>query len=162
MANIWERFDDIVSTEEVAEAKEQFAPTPAGIYDAVLTKYIASESQNGLPMIKGSFKLVNGKNVFFNILLQNVNYPENTKRNVAQAHLMTNQLTGFDADFEGLGNLAGRIDAMSDAEGDLLDEYKKPHRIKVSYGKKDLDMKFANVDVLSDPVMTVFDEDTPF
>ena len=107
MANIWERFNGIASVDEVKEAKEQFAPIPAGTYEVVLDKIEAGESKTGLPMIKGQFTIIEGgRKIFYNHLLQNVNKPEYTARAVSEGVTFIEKLLDDTINFKGLAHLA--------------------------------------------------------
>ena len=86
MSNIWDRFDSIVKPEEVIEAKSKFEPTEAGKYEVTLEELIPSENKDGLPALKGRFRTIEGnKVIFYNQNLQNLNFPEMTAVNIAEA-----------------------------------------------------------------------------
>ena len=150
MNNIWERFENIASVDEVQTAKVQFSPIEAGDYKAVLESIEPAESKDGLPMIKGKFRLVdNNRVVFYNQMLQNLNYPNMTAQNIAEAITFVGGLLGQDVDFEGLGHLANLITTIP-----IGGEY----MMNVSYGKKDFEMKFPKLKV----VEMLVDGDQPF
>jgi len=141
MANIWERFNGIASVDEVKEAKEQFAPIPAGTYEVVLDKIEAGESKTGLPMIKGQFTIIEGgRKIFYNHLLQNVNKPEYTARAVSEGVTFIEKLLDDTINFKGLAQLAEKIDTVP-AGG--------KYRLKVAYGQKDTELKFPKLTVVN-------------
>mgnify|MGYP001036179386 CR=1 FL=1 len=151
-SNIWERFDTIAKPEEVAEVKSSFSPTPAGKYRVRLEQLEPSESQTGLPMLKGRFRIIaTNRIVFYNQLLQNLNNPEMTKFNVGEAVKFLEGLIKEDIDFVGLSQLADIATSIP-----LGEEY----TIQVSYGKKDLEMKYPKIKILEET--EVFEEDTEF
>ena len=136
MSNLWERFDSIVTVSEVTEAKNKFTPIEAGDYKAVLEELSPSESKNGLPMLKGKFRTVEGNRViFYNQMLQNLSNPNMTAVNVAEAVTFIGGLVGEEIEFQGLARLASLVTSVP-VGGEYL--------INVSYGKNDLDMKLLN------------------
>lgn len=162
MSNLWERFDSIASKDEVETAKAQFSPLPAGEYAVVLESVEAAESKDGLPMLKAKLRVVeNNRVIFHNQMLQSLNYPNMTAVNIAEAIDFLSKVTGQDVEFEGLGKLAQFI-----SEVPVGGEYK----VKVSYGKNDLDQKFPKVKVLAaevsvetmDFTAAIGDDDMPF
>ena len=139
--NIWERFENVASTEEVATAKVQFTPLEEGDYDVLLESIEASENKDGLPMIKGRFRIIsNNRVVFYNQNLQNINYPNMTAQNIAEAILFIGALKGEDIEFEGMSKLASTIESI---------ETGTKHRLNISYGKKDLDKKFPKLKIIA-------------
>lgn len=150
MSNVWERFENIASVDEVATAKVQFSPIEEGDHKAVLETIEPSESKDGLPMIKGKFRLVdNNRVVFYNQMLQNLSYPNMTAQNIAEAITFVGGLLGQDVEFEGLGALADLITTVP-----IGGEY----MLNVSYGKKDFDKKFPKLKV----VEILIDGEMPF
>lgn len=140
MENVWERFANIASASEVQEAKSQFTPISAGDYTAILESLEPSQSQNGLPMLKGKFKIVeSGRYAFYNQVLQNINNPQMTPVNIADAVEFVSGLTGTDVEFTNLADFANTV-----ANVKLNQKYK----IRISYGTKDLEMKFPRFKVL--------------
>lgn len=140
MSNLWERFENIVSKDEVADVKAQFEPISAGDYKVILENIEPSESKAGLPMLKGKFRMVdNNRIVFYNQMLQNLNNPQMTAVNVNEANNFVNALTGEDIDFDTLGKLAERVTNIS--VGGV-------YTITVSYGKKDAEMKFPKIKIV--------------
>ena len=152
MSNLWERFENIANADEVAEAKSSYTPVEAGSYVATLEKFEATESQSGLPMLKAQFRLLNNRVIFYNMVLQNVNNPDWTARNIAQAVTFVNKVTGEDVEFTSLGDLAQRV------ENTVLG---KQYNINVTYGKNDVEMKFAKVSVKGE-YKELTDDDIPF
>lgn len=164
MSNLWERFESIVSTEEVKEAKAQFTPLEAGDYSAILESIEPSESKNGLPMLKGKFKAINGgRFLFYNQMLQNLSNPKMTAINVAEAIEFVGGLLEEEVDFKGLADFANLIYGIP--TGGI-------YKVNVSYGQKDYEMKFPklkiiekvaeNIDVYNQEVPMVDDGDMPF
>lgn len=139
MSNVWERFDSIVKPEEVTEAKSKFAPVEAGKYLAVLEEITPAENKDGLPMLKGKFRTVESNRIlFYNQNLQNLNYPNMTAVNVAEAVTFISNLTGEDVEFTNLSSLATLVSTIQTG-GEYM--------VEVYYGKTDLDMKFPKLKV---------------
>lgn len=140
MQNLWERFDTIADPTEVMEAKSQFEPIDAGEYEVVLEELSAAESKLGLPMLKGKFRLItNNRILFYNQMLQNLNYPNMTAVNIAEAVDFLGGIIGEEVEFTGLaalGQLVSEIPVGSN------------HLIKVSYGAKDVERAFPKVKIL--------------
>lgn len=137
---IWENFDDIASTEEVQNATAKYSPVNAGDYEAVLENIEPSFSKNNLPMIKGKFRLLEGgRLVFYNQMLQNLNYPDMTADNIAEAKEFIEKLSDEEFEFAGLDDLATRVQEIK-----LGGTYK----IRITYGKKDYDKKFPKIKCL--------------
>lgn len=141
--NIWERFENIVSPEEVLEAKTAFEPIEEGNYACELIKIEASESEKGLPMLKGEFKSDTGRRIFYNQVLQNLNNPRMTAVNIGEACKFLEGLTGEEVVFQSLGQLAQIIDQISEE----LTTTNKYYLVNVSYGKKDIEKKFAKLKI---------------
>lgn len=140
MDNLWDRFDNIVTPKEVDDAKAQFDPFEAGEYECILEAIEAGESKDGLPMLKGKFRVIeNNRILFYNQMLQNLNYPNMTAVNVAEAVKFIDGLTGEEVIFTSLGKLAERVTNMKTG-GQYI--------IEVAYGKKDLEMKFPKLKVV--------------
>lgn len=143
--NIWERFDEIAPVEEVMEAKSQFEPIEVGTHRMRLESIEPSTSKSGLPMLKAKFRLTeNNRILFLNQMLQNLNYPKMTARNIADAISLVGQLIGEDLDYEELGGLAKFAELITQIPigGEYL--------IDVSYGPKDLDKSFPKIRVVED------------
>jgi hypothetical protein len=140
MSNLWERFDGIATPSEVENAKSQFEPIEAGKYEVVLEELAPSESQNGLPMLKGKFRTLENRVIFYNQMLQNASNPTMTAVNIAEAVKFLDGITGEEVAFTSLGALANRVTEIT-----LGGRYE----IEVSYGKKDLEQKFPKLKVLT-------------
>ena len=140
--NLWERFDGIVTANEVTEAKNQFEPMEEGLYTVALEAIEAGESKDGLPMVKGKFRTDNNRVIFYNQLLQNINYPNMTAVNIGEAVAFLSALKGSEIEFTTLSNLGEEID--------LIQNYKigEEYTLKLTYGKKDFDQKFPKVKVI--------------
>jgi hypothetical protein len=140
MSSVWDRFDSIASTEEVSEAKARFESPEAGNYEAVLEKLEPAESKDGLPMLKGSFRAVEGgKLLFYNQMLQNLNYPALTASNIADAVTFVGALLQEDIAYEGMAKFAEQVASVK--TGGV-------YTINISYGKKDLENKFPKFKVI--------------
>lgn len=151
--NKWERFDDVVSAEEVVEAKSAFENPQPGVYKVKLEQLKPDESQNGIPMLKGRFRKQDNGIIFYNQVLQNINYPNMTKVNVAQAVDVVSKLRNENVDFTTLGSFAELILSMNELNeaGEIVKlkpEYMVDCEIRISYGKKDSEMKFPKITVL--------------
>ena len=156
--SIWERFEGIASTEEVQEAKSQFSPIIAGDYKVMLEGILPSESKNGLPMLKGKFRTVEGNRViFYNQTLQNLSNPQMTAVNIAEAVTFVGGLLGEDVDFNGLGALASLVETIPTGV-----EY----MVNVSYRNNDYEMKFPKLKIISkgeaEYIAPITEGDMPF
>lgn len=140
MSTVWDRFDSIASAEDVIEATSSFTPIEAGEYAATLDKIQATESKSsGLPMLATCFRLDNNRVVYFNQMLQNLNYPSMTAVNIAEAVKLIQGVTGTEFEFTGLADLASIVEAT--AIGGRF-------KIKISYGAKDLNQSFPKLAIL--------------
>lgn len=139
--SVWERFESIANKEEVATAKKEFEPLDEGEYVVLLEKLEATESQQGLPMVKGQFRIVESNRIiFYNQNLQNLNYPNMTAQNIAEAQQFVNMLLNETHEFETLGGLADLIGTVPMGG---------THKIKLSYGKNDKETrKYPKLKVL--------------
>lgn len=162
MSNLWSRFDGIAKPEEVAEAKSQFTPVDAGVYRMRLEELAPSESQSGLPMLKGKFRIIEtNRVVFYNQMLQNLNYPNMTAVNVAEAVTFYSGLIEEEYEFTGLEQFATDISALP--IGTM-------HTIAVSYGDKDYERKFTKLKLVDESELPEIeglgtpetDDDIPF
>ena len=127
MANMWERFNDIANTEEIADAKAQLAPLEAGTYEMKLEKIEMAETKNGLPKVSAMFRTDTNKVVFYNQNIQNLNYPEMTAKNIASAVEFCEGLIGDDIHFTKFSDFADLVDSIP--TGTM-------HTIKVEYKTK--------------------------
>jgi hypothetical protein len=161
--NLWERFDGIVTATEVDEVVKSFAPLVAGEYEGKLEELVAGESKSGLPMLKGKFRLATNRVVFYNQVLQNANNPAFTAMNVAKAVNDVGFILGEEIEFTTLGEFAGLVMGMTGMDGKVLPEFAdKVLKLKISYGKNDLEMKFPIVSVEGEALTSVDDGDVPF
>lgn len=145
---LWDRFESIANTEEVAEAKASFAPIDPGKYQAVLEKLEAGENKDGLPIIKSRFRTTTNKAIPYNINIQNLSSPDMTKYNIVTALDFIGAIVGEDLEYEGMTKLQTIIESVT--LGQMYD-------IEVSYGKKDTDMKYPKVKVSGTAAETPFD-----
>lgn len=173
MSSLWDRFDTIASAEEVIEAKKAFEPTPAGEYDCVLESIEPAESKEGLPMLKAKFCTIEGnKLLFYNQMLQNLNYPNMTAVNIADAVNFVSGLIGEEVAFKGLTSFAKTVIGMNDIVGENTDgtpilRLKQQfnsvvYKLKVEYGKKDLECKFPKLKFVSKITDSEPSEPLPF
>ena len=140
MSNLWERFDGIADKESVEEAKNQFTPVDEGIYDVVLEELAPAESKNGLPMLKGKFRMLQGNRIlFYNQNLQNLNYPNLTAKNIAEALTFVSGIAGEEIEYNGLSDFADTI---------LKLPMGTSHKVKVSYAQNDTERKFTKLEVI--------------
>lgn len=140
MSDVWDRFDTIAKPEEVEEAKAQMINPDAGDYLALLEEIKPDENKDGLPMVKSRWRLVEGnKVVFFNQNLQNLNYPNMTAVNIANAVAYVSTILGEEVVYQGMSKFAAKIGEI--AAGQM-------YKINVSYGKKDLDCAFPKIKVI--------------
>lgn len=160
MNNVWERFDDIAKPEEVMEAKSQFTPVEEGTYKVLLETIEPSESKSGLPMLKGKFRIMDSNRiVFYNQMLQNLNYPNMTAVNIAEAVSFVGGLIEDEVEFTGLKAFAELISQIPIGS---------EHWVQVSYGKNDHEKKFTQLTVVETPVEideiegNDLDDDVPF
>jgi len=161
--NPWTKHNDVVSKDDLLNLKPKIAPIAPGIYEARLEQFEPSESKKGLPMIKGRFRLKNNRIIFYNQMLQNLQYPNMTAVNIADAVKTVGQLLGEKIQFETMENFAELIDSIP--LGGL-------YKIEVSYGKKDVDRNFTKIQILesinenepmiTQPVAGVVSFDNPF
>jgi len=160
MSNVWERFESIASKEDVQDAKDQFTPIAVGDYDCTLEELEPSESKNGgLPMLKGKFRLIeNNRILFYNQMLQNLNFPDMTAVNIAEAVTFISGLVGEEVEFNGLGALGNLVQTI---------EVGGKFKVNVSYAKKDYDFKFPKLKIVeklgqASDVTPIDDGDVPF
>lgn len=142
MSNLWERFDDIATPDEIEEARVQATPLEAGNYTMILQEIKPDESKEaGLPMLKGVFRLEeNNRAVYYNQVLQNLNYPNLTARNIAAAVEFVGGLLGEEITYTGLSALADDVERIEIGTKVIME---------VSYAKKDTEKKFPVLKVIS-------------
>lgn len=145
--SIWEKFEGIASAEEVVQAVNTRKPLPEGDYRMILKKIEPSESQNGLPMLKGEFQMIDGgRKVFYNQILQNTNYPYLTAKNIANAVAFISGLTGEHFEFTSMAELESAVYEIG---------LETEHNIRVAYRANDVDKKYPELSVveeIEDPV----------
>lgn len=135
----WTRFEGIAKPEEVQEAQDSFKPIDAGEYVMKLESIEPSETKDGLPMLKGKLRMLdNNRLVFYNQTLQNITRPDMTKFNIAEAVEFVSGLVGEKIQFKSIPALAEVITGIT--VGGL-------YKVKVSYGTKDLEMKFPKLKI---------------
>lgn len=137
MENIWERFNNIASTDEVIEAKNQYKPFEEGTYKFTLEEIRPDVNRNGLPVLKARFRRVeDNKPLYINQILQNLSYPQMTAKNIADAIALIEGLTGEEIEYTGLADLANKVSEIV-----LGEEYE----ITITYAKKDTEKKFPKI-----------------
>lgn len=152
MSNLWERFDSIAKPEEVVEAVAQSEPIEAGQYLMTLEELAPAESKSGLPMLKGKFRIVeNNRPVFYNQVLQNLNYPNLTAKNIGEAVVFVGGLIGEEIQYNGLKDFA---DIVSEVQVGTN------HLIEVYYDKKDTERNFTKLKVIVPEIEEL--DDFPF
>lgn len=145
MESIWNRFNAITTAEEVKVAMTQNTPIEIGEYECTLVSIEAALSKAQLPMIKGVFRTSEGKNIWYNQSLQNLNYPSLTAANIAAAVQFLSALVGTEYEYKDLDSLA---DFIATIPCDTT------HRIKVSFSTKDVEHRF--------PILTVIAPDVEY
>jgi len=91
-------------------------------------------------MLKGSFRIpATNKLAFYNQNLQNMNFPQMTAVNIAEAVNFVGDLMGEEIEFTTLSDLADKASSIP-----LGSEY----RMRISYNAKDVDQKFSKFKVL--------------
>ena len=159
MSNLWERFNTIATPDEVNNAKSEFTPLDEGTYRCLLEEIQPSESQSGLPMLKGKFRMIEGNRIiFYNQLLQNISNPKMTAINIAEAVKFISDLTGQEYEFTNLGDMADFVSSIPSGT---------EHMVTVKYGAKDIDRKYPKLKVSAVPneddiFQSADEEDLPF
>jgi len=156
MSNVWNRFAGIATATEVNAEKEKFTPLPIGKFKAELISMIPAENKDGLPMVKGSFRLDTGRMAYVNQNLQNINYPNMTAVNTAKVVAMIESIKGESIDFTNVEDLADTILGLEMGGNFTLD---------ISYGAKDTECKYPNIVIISDETdlpEPLTDDDIPF
>lgn len=140
--SIWERFNDIANTDEVAEAKAQFVPLEAGTYPMKLEELKVVENDAGLPVVKGRLRTETNKVVFYNQNIQNISYPEMTAKNIASVIKFVSGLLGSEVEYTNFVSLVETIESVP--IGGM-------HTIKVTYRQnKDKTKEYINLEVVND------------
>ena len=140
MSNIWDRFESIATSEEVATAKSKYAPIDAGDYEVVLESIAPAENKDGLPMIKGVFAMLEGgRKLFYNQNLRNLSNPDRTADNIYDATVFIGALLGEEVVYTTMKEFAEKIESIPTGVN---------YTMNVSYGKKDLDRKFPKLKVV--------------
>lgn len=150
MSNVWDRFEGIASADEVLEAKVQSAPLDEGDYKMTLLELKPDESKEGLPKISGKFQMESGKIVYYNQMLLNLNYPDMTKVNIADAVKFFEGLLGYEYEFTSLPKFASDVEEFV-----CGDDY----IINVSFARKDTDKKYPKLKVVE---KLMSDDNVPF
>lgn len=119
--SIWERFNEIEGADAgaVEEAINQHEPLEDGDYrvrletwtDEFGDEYVfqAGESKSGLPMAKARFRIIEGERenqlIFYNQVIQNLNYPNITARNIASLMRVLSGILGEKIEFKSMVEL---------------------------------------------------------
>lgn len=146
----WDRFNGIAKPDEVMEQKNKFKPAEPGLYTAKLEKVEAGEARSGLPMMKVQFRTNENKVIFYNQMLQNLNNPQMTAVNIAEALNFVGDALGEDLEYEGLEKLEADIQRITTGV---------EMQIEVKYGKNDDERKFAKISIIDNGAE---DDDVPF
>lgn len=143
MSSVWERFDNIAKPEDVEQAKASMEPVGEGVYKMRIEQLEAGESKNsGLPMLKARFRILGSNRVFFyNKLLQNLNYQFITDKNIAEVLALLEGMLGEEIEYTKLSDIEDAIPMIPIGS---------EHIIKVSYGEKDTEKSFPELEVLEE------------
>lgn len=144
MTSVWERFNDIegANATDVEEARSQFEPIGEGVYPVRLEGLEATESKSGLPMVKGRFRILEGERknslIFYNQVIQNLNYPNITALNISKVMALVSGLVGERVEFDGLVKLEKLLKSIE--EGIEVN-------LRVRYDNKDTEQSFPQLTV---------------
>ncbi len=121
MTSVWERFNEIEGADSsaVEDAINQYEPLEDGDYRVRLERWTdefgdeyvfqAGESKTGLPMAKARFRIIEGERenamIFYNQLIQNLNYPSITAKNIASLMRVLSGILGERIEFKSMGEL---------------------------------------------------------
>lgn len=162
MSNLWERFNETANSEEVKGAIQEasdraksFTPIPSGRYKVRLEELFPTiNPNNGLPTLKGRMRMVVGNRViFYNQQLKNIDSPQYTAMNIANAVTFVSGAIGKDVEFVNMGQFAELITSLNlqNANGEytlLKDEFRsKEFEVNLWYGKNDTEMKYPKVSI---------------
>ena len=106
--SIWERFNNIASSDEVNNAKNEFTPLAEGKYVVTLEEVKPAETQSGFPKIEFKFRTLENRIIFFNQLLQTTN-PDMTAKNIANAVVILGKLANEEIHFTNMSDLESKI-----------------------------------------------------
>lgn len=139
MSNIWERFNNIVTVEEVNEVqKNNFDKPTAGEHVVNLINIEPSETSNGSPTVRFIFEdVTNGSKYLHTMFLQNVNYPDGTARAINDVLKFVRIMTGTELKFTSMEKLCDDLNAV---------KYDGKIKIFVSYPKED--SKYPKIAIL--------------
>ena len=141
MSNIWDRYESIATADEVSAVKSKYSPIDAGDYEVILESIKPTENKDGLPMIKGEFRILEGgRRLFYNQNLQNLSNPDLTANNIYDATVFIGGLLGEEVTFTTMPDFAEKIESIPTGT---------TYTLNVSYGKKDLDRKYAKLKVVA-------------
>lgn len=159
MGNIWERYNKIVTVEEVNEVqKNDFKKPKAGEYIVNLISVKPSETSAGVPTVKFIFEdIVNGSKYLYTMFLQDTNYIDGTARSINNMLKFVRMATGIELKFTSMEKLCDDLNAV---------KYDGKIKIFVSYPRKDSKYpKFAILERIKDEyeILEGYDEeDMPF
>lgn len=156
MPSVWDRFETIATKGEVEEAQKRHDPIEAGDYEVILETLEPAENKDGLPMIKGKFKaLEGGKLIFYNQNLQNLNYPQMTADSIAEAVVFISALAKRKVEYTGMAQFADDIKSI---------QMGNVYTLNVSYPvKKDKTVsKYAKFKIVANPMDDIDEEAMPF
>ena len=145
--SIWERFNEIEGADvnSVEEARSQFDPIDEGDYKVRLESLMATESKSGLPMVKGRFRIIEGKRensiIFYNQVIQNINYPNITALNISKVMSLVSGILGEPIEFTGLVDLEKLLNSIEEG---------LEFTVNVTYDAKDTEKSFPQLRVVED------------
>lgn len=108
--SVWEKFENIVTAEEIAELSSKGYEKPAeGKHTVELLSVEPSETSNGVPIVKFRYADVDTHTqIFASMFLQNMNYPEGTAREINKVLAVLRKL-GNPIEFVSMADLEKRI-----------------------------------------------------
>lgn len=111
MTNVWDRFETIVTPEEIKKAEDNtFLKLDEGNHFVELVSVEPAETQTGSPIAKFTFKdRKTNRKIMHSMFLTNMNYPEYTAREIVKVMNFLQDLTGKEYAFTSMGALANYI-----------------------------------------------------
>lgn len=111
MENVWDRFETIVTPDEIKDAAENtFEKLEEGDHVVTLLAAEPAETQGGAPIVKFKFKVDKTKRLFsHSMFLTNMNYPERTANEIVKVINFLRDLTGKEYSFTSMSELARYI-----------------------------------------------------
>ena len=108
--SVWEKFENIVTAEEIAElSKKEYEKPAEGKHTVELLSVEPSETSNGVPIVKFKYMDLDTHNqIFASMFLQNMYYPESTAREINKVLAVLRKL-GNPIDFVSMADLEKHI-----------------------------------------------------